>query len=289
MNKHARLGWTTCSARLCAAASLAALFALGCSDGNGGSGGSTSTGGAGGTTGATGGTGGTGGAGGSTGGAGGSTLPTCESLQIPTYHVNVALHETQKPWKEPQPGSPSTFTVSGTVDGVGSGPLAQSCGHASAGTDGAWISIIDANGTSWRACYAGPGASMPVVVSDVVDITLNVAWYGFGSASSSLTVRKQDALMLFALEDESSDLTPPPEISIVNGEKVCDGGDASYCSMDGYIAVVTVGGEQSEMTAGNTSMIGGYNIHLGSWGSAKYMLVCDGPVSEHYLFAVPAP
>lgn len=233
------------------------------------------------TTGGSGGTGGTGGTGGS--------LPTCESLQLSTYHVNVALHETQKPWKEPESGSPSTFTVSGIVDGVGSGPLAQSCGHASAGTDGAWISILDANGTSWRACYAGPGASMPVVVSDAVDITLNVAWYGFGNPSSSLTVRKQDALMLFALEDESNDLIPPPEISIVNGEKVCAGGDASYCSMDGYIAVVTVGGEQSEMTAGSTSMVGGYDLHLGSFGTAKDMLVCDGPLSEHYLFAVLAP
>lgn len=285
MNNAPRLGWMVLSTRFFAAFALTALLAAGCSDGGGGSGGSTSTGGTGGTTDGTGGTtGGTGGTGGTTGGTGG-TLPSCDSLQPAAYQVRTVLHENQKPWTNPDPADPPKVTVSGTVDATGMGSLTLDCGSL-AGKVGALLSIVDANGTSWTACYTGPDATMPLALGDVVDITLETAWYGFGNPSFSLTVRKQGALMVFALDDESNDLTPPPEISIASGEKVCDGGDASYCAMDGYVAVVTVGGEQSELTAGSSSMVGDYDVHLGTWGVARDMLVCDGPLSAHYLFAV---
>ncbi|MFO0592494.1 MAG: hypothetical protein U0441_33430 [Polyangiaceae bacterium] len=289
MNDTTRLGWKAFSARLCATSALAAVLATGCSDGGGGSGGGGSTS-SGGTT-ASGGTGGaTAGSGGTTGGTGGTggALPTCDETQTNLFHVTMGFQETGTPWSPPEPGPATSVTVSGTVSDVGIGPLPVNCGSLAKGASGLWLSVVDADGKSWTACYNAPGASMPVASGDVIDVTYDTATGGLGSYSLALTVRKQSALVLLAFQDSYNDLTLPPEISIENGEQVCVGGMDSYCVLHGYKAVVTVGGEQSEMLGGDTSTVGAYDIHLGRWNTVAQTGVCDGPASEHELFAVPA-
>lgn len=286
MNNDERLGWMALSARLCAASALAAMLAIGCEDGQGGSGGSGgTTGGSGGTTS----TGGTGGTGGTTGGSGGSALPTCESVLTSTYNVTMGIRETGKPWTPPDPGGPpSTLSVSGTVTDTGNGPIPEDCGYTPAGAEGAWLSVVDANGKSWTACYAGPDASMPVVAGDAVDLTFDTAWGGLGIPSFALTVRKQTELVLLAFEETFGNLTLPPEISVTDGEEVCITNGNFTCTTHGYRAVVSASDEQADVLPGGTVMVGGYDVHVGRWDTVADGGGCDAGSTEHYLFAVPA-
>ncbi|MFO0592493.1 MAG: hypothetical protein U0441_33425 [Polyangiaceae bacterium] len=269
MNSIARFGWMALSARLGAASALAGVLAIGCTSGDGGSGG-------------------TGGAGG-TGGTGGSTEVTCQSAVPSQYYVSTAIHETGVAWKAPDyTDPPSTLTVSGTVADVGSGAIPEDCAYDKKGTAGAWLSVVDADGKSWTACYTATGAFMPVQSGDAVDLTFESVPAGLGGISYALTLRRAGALMLYVLEDGMKSFTLPEEISIADGDEVCVTEDEYNCTRNVHRAVVTSGGDSAPILPGESYMVGGYNIHVGRWEDVGGP-ACDAGIVLHEAFVVPAP
>lgn len=285
MNKHARLGWTAFSAQICAGFALAAMLAMGCSDGGGGSGGSTSSGGNGGTN-ATGGTGGT-----TTGGTGGASAATCESVMPNRFSVRMALHEEGQPPVLPDNvGPPVTTSMSGTVTAAASGPLPEECDYIPVGSAGAWLTFSDADGKNWNLCYTGTNAFWPVQVGDAIDLELTIAPGYLAGFSYELTLRKAGALMLLALEDNSGMLTPPSEITVGNGEEVCVTEGDFTCTEHGFKAAASsADGDQAEILPGETGIVGGFQVHVGEWSDVHDGGGCEAGPKLHHLFAVPAP
>lgn len=292
MNNDGRLGWMAIGARLCAVSALVGVFAIGCTNGDGGSGGSTASGGAGGTT-SSGGNTSTGGSGGSTsvGGDNGGAGPSACELAMPNrFWVGMDVHETGKAWVPPNPAEPaSTLSWSGTVTSTGVGISTENCGFTPPGANGAWLSLVDADGKSWTACYLAPDASMPVQTGDAVDLSLQMVPGYLNGLSLALTVRKDGALRLLVHRDNNSVLSLPDEINVVDGEEICQVEDEYSCLNIGHRAVVSAGGAQETLLPGETGIVGAYEVHLGWWDDVEANLSCEAGNTNHQLFVVPVP
>lgn len=259
--------------RLIATATLVTAISA-CGDGDGGSGGTGGTG-----------AGGTGSGAGGTGTGAGGGAPDCETAALDGFAVQASLYA------DGESGFPGAGTsVTGTVTEVGGGSLTEPCFYAIEGANGVYAKLEDADGASWTACLAAPGAAMPLAVGDAITVNHQAIIGDIDPSSTALTIRKDGALVLFAVGSvHLFGIDVPPEIQVNEGELRCSSDYDDGCDIERYAGDAVAGDITVTIEPGDVADVGDFEVHFGALDKRGDNGNCDSGSASLDYFVVPRP
>jgi len=152
----------------------------------------------------------------------------------------------------------STAEVSGTVIATGTGAPPVNCfdretypGREVSGvtTNGRWIQVEDADGTTWTAAFVAPSLELDVAVGDSVDISYYCKEDMYLPEESNVHVRSGDRLVVwFALSETLGGFKMPEGLQLQRGDELCEvpttGGCGSWAM---YQMLATTDGATEEV------------------------------------------
>jgi hypothetical protein len=161
-------------------------------------------------------------------------------------------------------GTGGAATVTGSIVAMGTGGLSGDCGTVGSLETAWWIRIQDAaKAATWIACVDATGFTAPLSVGDTVTATQRYEGVEFTSGLRDLTIRRDDALVVYAVYGGEKWFNPPPEITYHLGAKICGGDDGGEgCSATGFVLDLTAGTATAAVTPEAEADLGPYRVHV---------------------------